>query len=441
MNTPEQNLGDLLDTDKQIRDAMKDVVSLMDASGETAKGQKPSGEAGLVGQLKQVFAPQKESKGPAQNQAEETTFLGKLKEVFFPSQENRQKGFLDRTVEAFAGDVPKPPSPIQQQQQKAMESARAKMDAAEKEHDTAQKGVDAAKANFAKVQSEGGDTMEAWESYQKAQGRADKAGANLPQVKQAMVEAQAGMQNQEADKKKPDAAQTAMLAARAAEGDPTAIAQLAQNKLQETKDMVKHGAAAGSEFGKAVFGSDTVGEMGSHAFGGVEEAGKAIGGPVGDVVEGLGKFGKMLSESLDNLRKWDRQLMEANFRFAEFSGAMATIQGQQEMRDIMRQQTQGNARAGSTRDLAEAYSDLENALSPMENSLANIRNDMAAGITTIVTKLVPLLAPIGFILDKTDKILAWLVGREKDEQQKGLRDTILGQEDDWAKKHGKAPRF
>jgi hypothetical protein len=76
------------------------------------------------------------------------------------------------------------------------------------------------------------------------------------------------------------------------------------------------------------------------------------------------KFSAVLLESVDRLQKWNWQLVQTNFQFAEFSGAMASVQAEQMVRDIEFSRERGEARAAHTQRLAEAASRLRGEIAP-----------------------------------------------------------------------------
>src|SRR5205085_10495352 len=93
--------------------------------------------------------------------------------------------------------------------------------------------------------------------------------------------------------------------------------------------------------------------------GGVGTAlGAAIGGQAGAVLGGtaatVSKFGSVLAESIDRLRHWGDALVQANLKWADFSGAMSAVKAEQRSFDIHRSQRMGGSLAPTARQFVEA---------------------------------------------------------------------------------------
>ena len=83
----------------------------------------------------------------------------------------------------------------------------------------------------------------------------------------------------------------------------------------------------------------------------------ALGGMipvVGPVIKGLTTIGSGLIEAAQKLNKWSDNIHESNMKFAEFSGAMSTVQSESQIREIKMNKIVGDATAESARELAEA---------------------------------------------------------------------------------------
>lgn len=211
-------------------------------------------------------------------------------------------------------------------------------------------------------------------------GRAQKAGLTKP------------------DDKLSQAMEIAQLAPRAAAGDPIAIAQLAKKAIDDVKERLGalgEGAQAVGREGLAALGSRSVLGAGSHA----SQAGVEVGESMqkfgkgtfvegmGKAVEGMSKFSKVIFDSLDGLRNWNEQLMQGNFRFAEFSGAMTQVQVEQELRAMQLSQQRGDAQADTARQQAEAKARLDKALAPFETWWSNFTNRIGAGAADVAAGL------------------------------------------------------
>lgn len=121
----------------------------------------------------------------------------------------------------------------------------------------------------------------------------------------------------------------------------------------------------------------------SGMFGVVSNAGAAIGGPWGKAIEWGGKLGEALFGAAGKLSEWTAKLHESNMRFAEFSTAMATVQGEQHIRDVDYSRRRGEALASSARALAEASSARRETEAPFENGLQIIRNRVGTGFEIV----------------------------------------------------------
>lgn len=95
---------------------------------------------------------------------------------------------------------------------------------------------------------------------------------------------------------------------------------------------------------------------------------------VGKPIEGIAKLGETAFKSVDKLQEWTQNLHEANMQFAEFSGAMAGVQAEQNVRDIEYSQSRGDSRADSAGYLAEGMSDLRDAVAPIGDMVSNVKN-------------------------------------------------------------------
>jgi hypothetical protein len=109
-------------------------------------------------------------------------------------------------------------------------------------------------------------------------------------------------------------------------------------------------------------------------------AGAVLGDMPGSAV--MTKLPAVLVESIDKLRDWNNSLHQANIQFADFSASMASVEAEQQARDIQLKRQQGDNRASSARDLAEAKSKLDRQLAPVEDAWAKLQNTLATWATT-----------------------------------------------------------
>lgn len=192
---------------------------------------------------------------------------------------------------------------------------------------------------------------------------------------------------QSAGSKVSEAADIAQLAGRAAAGDPTAMIGLADKAVKQVEEKI----AAAGKIGSSLAGTlskEGPGDVAGGVFEAGEHVGEMIGGPIGEAVTQVSAFHKMVAESVDNLRRFDREIITASFRFGEFSAAMAAVEGQQEVRDIDIGMRKGDAQADSTAKLAEAMSELNETVLPFENQFANFRNEVLTTVTKLATEFI-----------------------------------------------------
>lgn len=151
----------------------------------------------------------------------------------------------------------------------------------------------------------------------------------------------------------------------------------------------------------------------SRAAGGIGIAiGAAVGGPAGAAVGAVsaivGKFGEVLGDSVEGLRKWSDELNKANLVFAEFSPAMARVQAEQERRAVILGRERGERRAVSARYLSESIGKFNRAIAPYEDMVARLQNILAGLIVRGMTAgLVPLIAANATNILLLKKLLAF----------------------------------
>lgn len=181
-----------------------------------------------------------------------------------------------------------------------------------------------------------------------------------------------------------DMAQKGMLAARAAAGDPTAIAQLAKEGVEEVQKRFesagKHawaGATESSSFRAAGHGMRGAGD---------------VAGMFSPIAEKALKFGAALVEGVDRIQQWGNSLHEANIQFSQFSGSMAAVSARQEVRDIQLSRERGNRRAEDAEDLAKAKNRLDRAVAPIDDAWNKLQMQVA---TWMLTSVAPVVEKLG----------------------------------------------
>lgn len=171
-----------------------------------------------------------------------------------------------------------------------------------------------------------------------------------------------------------------MKAARAAAGDPQAMAELAAMKAkQNLSDM--------SEFGD-VFKERSALKGGAHAARGMAGVSSTFGGPMGDVMAVPFKFTATLAESVERLRGWNNELHQSNMRFAEYSASMTNVQVQQQIRDMQLSREKGESLADSAQYNAEAKSRLDRALMPLENAFDRLKNNIGGALADATASMI-----------------------------------------------------
>ncbi len=194
-------------------------------------------------------------------------------------------------------------------------------------------------------------------------------------------------------------------------GNPMAGLKVAQErfaKISEGFKTVRAGvnaiaptATAGAEVsgvGGAFKALGGAGEM----LGGMGGAAEALGAVLGPV----GAFGAALVGGVEKLQEWGKSLHDANMQFAQFSGSMAQVQANQDLRDQMLNMRKGEARAASAEHLSQGMNSLNQALAPIENGIANLGNKIVGNLALWA----------GEIIKKIEKLIPWL----EDNEEEGL---------------------
>ncbi len=182
---------------------------------------------------------------------------------------------------------------------------------------------------------------------------------------------------------------------RAMGGNPAfAVMDAATQGVDKFSDVMKqlHGANTpqGGPKGTELYG-DRIEKNFSEAFKGVGKFGEMLG-PFGAPIKGLAKLGEVTFGAIDKIKVWSEQLHQSNMRFAEFSGSMAQVQAEQQIRDIHYSMERGEARAAGARRLAESASARRQAMAGVEDAYAEIQNNQAVASNQILQNLPNILA-------------------------------------------------
>lgn len=178
-----------------------------------------------------------------------------------------------------------------------------------------------------------------------------------------------------------NAANTASTTAKAAAGDPSARAQLAQQIVQQVGQGAQQAGAGVRRMATTERAGESLAGFGQVLSG----FGSATGSPV---VGAVGKFAQVVGESVEKLRRWNDQLIEGHFRFAEFSGAMAQVQAESEARNIQLAQERGERRAPAARRLAEERDRFERNMAPLEDAISGVWSELRATITALANEVI-----------------------------------------------------
>ncbi len=223
----------------------------------------------------------------------------------------------------------------------------------------------------------------------------------------------------------------AALAMRAISGDPRAVAELIHQQIQ---DMVDKAKAAVGHVGGA-WKSESFGAVGGHMFGAVEKGIQTmVPGEVGEVLAAPLTFGRLLLNAVDALRSFNAQLLQSDFRFAEYSGPMARVKALTEVGDIMLSKQRGDRRAGHAEVLAQSIGRLEKAIAPWEDKWAAIKDSTMAVVANYATEGIELLTDIA-------EKLGIQIRDDSDADELGTFLDEASVRRDWASVYGRPRRF
>jgi hypothetical protein len=204
---------------------------------------------------------------------------------------------------------------------------------------------------------------------------------------------------------------TATTAARAIEGDPTAMLELGKEAISVVRNRIQefqiHSQRAMQE-GVASFTSERAPTAYGHGLrAGGEMAEGIVPGPLGKLANASAKFSATLVESVDRLRDFNNQLFQSDMQFAEFSAAMAGVQIENEVRNAFLSAERGERRAESARFLAEGRFGLEQQMARFEDPFARIKDRLIGTLDRAIARGID-LSGLGTVADVVSKILDWL---------------------------------
>src|SRR5205807_1239539 len=95
-----------------------------------------------------------------------------------------------------------------------------------------------------------------------------------------------------------------------------------------------------------------------------------------------------LLKTVDTVREFTDGLHNANMEFAKYSGSMAAVQAESDMRDFYRKQKQGDQLAPSAQKLSESRARLEDAAAPVDTAWKRLQNNIGAMGADFLTGLI-----------------------------------------------------
>lgn len=148
--------------------------------------------------------------------------------------------------------------------------------------------------------------------------------------------------------------------------------------------------------------SSATGVMGNlaSAGGGIGDKMMMTGNPYAMAGGAVLKFAEGIAGAAGKVREWGDHLHEQNRTFAEFSGSMAAVMAQDDARRIWLQREQGERRAQSAKDLAEARFRLDATLAPLEDAFAKLKNQIVANLSDAITNAIKKIDRVGFFDQK-----------------------------------------
>ena len=142
-----------------------------------------------------------------------------------------------------------------------------------------------------------------------------------------------------------------------------------------------------------------VGDMASDAGGMMMKSGNPYAIAAGAVL----KFGGALAQVPGKIKEWGDHLHEQNRAFSQWSAGMAAVMAADDARRIQLEREQGDRRAASAKDLADARFRLDSSLAPIEDAFANLKNNVVSKLTGALADLTKGLQDLLILLKIIDK--------------------------------------
>jgi len=121
----------------------------------------------------------------------------------------------------------------------------------------------------------------------------------------------------------------------------------------------------------------------------------AFAGPAAPVVAVFGALIEAVGGAISKIKEWNAALRAEDMRLAQFSGAMAQVMAQAEIRQMQLDIKQGEATAAGSQGREEAYSRFQSAAQPIDIAWTNAKN---AVMEAIWSKIADALEGINSIL-------------------------------------------
>ncbi len=169
------------------------------------------------------------------------------------------------------------------------------------------------------------------------------------------------------------------------------------------------------EKGNTTFASHSGGNPSAHMAGGGgliagAAEGEVVGGLAGQAAEAVSSLARgdwkglamQIVKMPTLIEDWGDALLDSKRGLAEFSGTLAQIYAQADVREIRRGMETGHAISSSTASLADARQDLKDSLAPLQNAVTNVSNVVVEKLTRLLVVGVNIFNKMPIISDLVD---------------------------------------
>lgn len=182
--------------------------------------------------------------------------------------------------------------------------------------------------------------------------------------------------------------------------------------------------AAGAAGGTGAAGAAGAAGGGAGAATGLVKAGLVTG----TVVGGIAALAAGTVAAVSAMKNFTSGLIESNRALAQFSPSQAVIAAQADVRTMIRGMKMGEATAGSSAQLSDAWQDLLDTLAPIQTVLMNLLNDVGTVILEQFKSALEFLASIRDVLLEANKLWNWFWGKQGvTEGTAGPRGITMGE--------------